>query len=210
MSHSGPPKIRANFSNPRVLIIDNYDSFVYNLYQRIGELTGTAATVVRNDRLTLADVADIKPTHIIISPGPGNPENPAYFGVCRDVILQFGKTIPLLGVCLGHQGIGAAFGARVIRAEQAMHGKTSPVFHDRSRTFQGLENPTVVMRYHSLVVDRKTLPPELVVHATTEDGTIMGLYHREYPIFGVQFHPESIGSRGGTLMLKNFLDSGAQ
>jgi anthranilate synthase/aminodeoxychorismate synthase-like glutamine amidotransferase len=207
MSMPPMPLRRASVESLRVVIIDNYDSFVYNLYQRIGELTGVASTVVRNDQVTVRQVAEMRPTHIIISPGPGNPQNPAYFGVCREVILELGKTIPLLGVCLGHQGIGAAFGGRVVRAPKVMHGKTSVVFHNRTHTFQGLDNPTVVMRYHSLILERDTLPPELVVNAATEDGIIMGFAHRHYPIYGVQFHPESIGSRCGPHMLQNFLES---
>lgn len=189
----------------RIVIIDNYDSFVYNLHQRFGELTGVASTVVRNDRTSVAEVAAMRPTHIVISPGPGNPHDRAYFGVCREIILELGASTPLLGVCLGHQGIGAVFGGKVVSAPVLMHGKTSAILHDGSGIFAGVASPTVVMRYHSLIVDRETLPPCLTVNATTEGGIIMGLVHREYPIHGVQFHPESIGSGTGTKMLKNFL-----
>lgn len=190
----------------RIVIIDNYDSYAYNLFQYLGELTGKAATVVRNDRTTLDEIAAMNPTHIVISPGPGNPEDPAYFGVCKDVILNLGKTVPLLGVCLGHQGIGHAFGGRVVRAPKVMHGKTSRVHHDEAGIFHDVPNPCVVMRYHSLIIDPATLPSALRVTAATEDGIIMGVAHREYPIVGVQFHPESIGTPTGMQMLRNFLD----
>ena len=192
----------------RVVIIDNYDSFVYNLYQRIGELTDVESVVVRNDRVTVAEVAALRPTHIIISPGPGNPEMPKYFGICPQVILELGVKTPLLGVCLGHQGIGAAFGGRVVRAPKVMHGKTSRVTHDGSTLFRGIENPMTVMRYHSLVIAPETLPESLVVNARTEDGVIMAVSHRQYPIFGVQFHPESIGSLSGPSLLRNFIEFG--
>ena len=189
-----------------ILIVDNYDSFVYNLYQFFGEL-GAAATVIRNDKITVEEVVDLRPSHIVISPGPGSPEDPSYFGICRELILEVGRTTPLLGVCLGHQGIGHAFGARVVRAPMAMHGKTSLIRHDASGIFKGLASPLTVMRYHSLVVDPETIPPCVRVTATTDDGVIMGMVHRELPIHGVQFHPESIGSQGGLQLLKNFLDA---
>jgi anthranilate synthase/aminodeoxychorismate synthase-like glutamine amidotransferase len=147
----------------------------------------------------------MEPTHLVISPGPGNPENPAYFGICREVILELGKDIPLLGVCLGHQGIAAAFGGRVVRAPKVMHGKTSPIVHDQTGVFRGVDSPTVAMRYHSLVVERATLPADLIVNAHTPDGLIMGFRHRAFPIHGVQFHPESIGSPSGLQVLANFL-----
>lgn len=190
----------------RVVIVDNYDSFVYNLYQRVGELTGVAAKVMRNDRVTLRDVEAEDPTHVIISPGPGSPEDPAYFGVCREVILTLGKRIPLLGVCLGHQGIGAAFGGRIVRAPQVMHGKTSVIRHDGTGVFRGMSDTLMVMRYHSLVVEPSSLPSSLRVNASTPDGIIMGVEHREYPIHGIQFHPESIGTPSGHELLSRFLD----
>ncbi len=190
----------------RVLIIDNYDSYAYNLYQRIGELTGIESHVVRNDRVELDECRAYRPTHIVISPGPGNPEDRAYFGVCSDVILELGKTIPLLGVCLGHQGIGAVFGARVVRAPKAIHGKTSIVDHDGTSVFDGLPRALTVMRYHSLVLSPETIPSCLRVTARTSDGIIMGVVHREYPIHGVQFHPESIGTPEGPALLGNFLE----
>jgi len=190
---------------PRIVLIDNYDSFVYNLYQALGELTGVDAKVVRNDRIRVEAIAAEQPTHLIISPGPGNPEDPAWFGICREVILTLGRTVPLLGVCLGHQGIGAAFGARVVRAPKVMHGKTSLIRHDGEGLFAGLESPLEVMRYHSLMIDPGTLPASLRVTATSEEGLIMGVAHKEHPIVGVQFHPESIGTRSGLQLLHNFL-----
>jgi anthranilate synthase/aminodeoxychorismate synthase-like glutamine amidotransferase len=189
----------------RVVILDNYDSFVYNLYQAIGELTGAAATVVRNDAVTLEQLIAAAPTHLIISPGPGTPEDPAYFGVCRAAILELGPRIPTLGVCLGHQGIAAALGGRIVRAPRVMHGKTSLIEHDREGLFAGLPSPLRVMRYHSLVVDPGSLPEALAVTSRTLDGVIMSIAHRKWPIFGVQFHPESIGTPEGKRLLGNFL-----
>lgn len=188
----------------KTVIIDNYDSFTYNLYQYLGELD-ERPLVFRNDRITAEEVKQLAPDRIIISPGPGNPENPAYFGVCRQVILELGRTIPLLGVCLGHQGIAAAFGGRVVRAPEVMHGKTSEVFHDSSSLFAGLPQPFQVMRYHSLVADQATFPDALVATAHTADGIIMGLRHRDLPIYGVQFHPESIGTPAGRRLIENFI-----
>jgi anthranilate synthase/aminodeoxychorismate synthase-like glutamine amidotransferase len=193
--------------NYRVVILDNYDSFVYNLYQAIGELTGVAARVVRNDAITIEELLAADPTHLIISPGPGTPEDPAYFGVCRAAILQLGPRIPTLGVCLGHQGIAAAFGGRVVRAPQVMHGKTSLVEHDGAGLFAGLPSPLRVMRYHSLVVDAQSLPDALIVTSRTQDGVCMSVAHREWPLVGVQFHPESIGTQDGKRLLGNFLRS---
>lgn len=189
----------------RVLILDNYDSFTHNLYQRIGELTGEPATVIRNDRITLEQVIALEPTHIIVSPGPGNPEDPQYFGVCRDVLRSMGRHTPILGVCLGHQGIGSTFGGRVIRAPEPMHGKARWVTHDGTGVFRGLASPMLVMRYHSLVVDPLQLPACLKVTAQSEDGLVMGLAHRDLPIQGVQFHPESIGTPEGSHLLRNFI-----
>ncbi|MBN1206358.1 MAG: aminodeoxychorismate/anthranilate synthase component II [Myxococcaceae bacterium] len=199
---------RSSEAPPRVVLIDNYDSFVYNLYQFLGELTGVEARVVRNDRTSVQAIASEQPTHIIISPGPGNPEDPTRFGVCREVILTLGRTVPLLGVCLGHQGIGSAFGGRVVRAPKVLHGKTSRIHHDGSGIFTRLESPLEVMRYHSLMIDPATLPAALRVTATTEEGLIMGVAHEEHPIVGVQFHPESIGTQGGLQLLRNFLEWG--
>ena len=189
----------------RVLLIDNYDSFTYNLAHGLAE-AGAEVVVHRHDAIDVAGAIALAPTHLVISPGPGSPHDPAYFGVCREVILELGKTTPLLGVCLGHQGIGAMFGGKVVRAPVVMHGKTSPTVHDGTGVFAGIASPAIVMRYHSLIVERETLPSCLRVNATTEDGLIMGLVHREHPIHGVQFHPESIGSGAGTRMLKNFLE----
>lgn len=190
--------------SPRVLILDNYDSFVYNLYQAVGELTGVAAKVVRNDAITLEELIAHDPSHLIISPGPGTPEDPDYFGVCRAAILEFGPRIPTLGVCLGHQGIATALGGRCIRAAQVMHGKTSLIEHHGVGLFAGLPSPLRVMRYHSLVIDPATLPHALAVTSRTTDGVIMSVAHREWPLFGVQFHPESIGTPQGKRLLGNF------
>jgi anthranilate synthase component 2 len=188
----------------KTIIIDNYDSFTFNLYQYIGELD-ERPLVFRNDAITVEELIKLRPDRIIISPGPGNPEDPAYFGVCRETINVLGKTIPLLGVCLGHQGIFSCFGGRVVRAKQVMHGKTSNIFHDNSEMFSGLPQPFEAMRYHSLVGDPATLPDCLEVTARTSDGLIMGLRHREFPIYGVQFHPESIGTSSGRRIIENFL-----
>lgn len=189
----------------RVVIIDNYDSYVYNLYQRIGELTGVVSSVFRNDRTTLEEIEACEPTHIVISPGPGSPDNETYFGVCARVLRELGPTIPTLGVCLGHQGIGVAFGAKIARAPKPMHGKTSLVRHTGSPLFAGLAAELEVMRYHSLVIDPTSVPESLRVTATTMDGIIMGIDHVTHPIFGVQFHPESIGTPCGVQILANFL-----
>jgi len=191
--------------SPRIVIIDNYDSYAWNLFQAFGELTGEAATVVRNDAIDLAGLAELSPTHIVLSPGPGNPEDDARFGVCRDAILVLGQRIPILGVCLGHQGIGAAFGGRVVRAPMPMHGKTSRVLHQGAPIFEGIDSPFEAMRYHSLVLQPQTVPSSLEVIATTEDGVIMAVAHRTWPIVGLQFHPESIGTGAGPRMLQNFL-----
>ncbi len=188
----------------KTVIIDNYDSFTYNLYQYLGELD-ERPIVFRNDAVTLEEVRKLNPERIVISPGPGNPEDPAYFGVCRQVILELGKTIPTLGVCLGHQGICSAFGGRIVRAPEVMHGKTSPISHDNSDLFIGLPEPFEAMRYHSLVAEPSSLPSCLKVTARSLDGIIMGVQHAEYPIYGVQFHPESIGTPGGRRLIENFI-----
>jgi len=189
----------------KVLIIDNYDSFVYNLAQCVGEL-GAEPLVYRNDQLTLKKALMLKPDKIIISPGPGTPSQPRYFGVCSQIIRHLSPKVPTLGVCLGHQGIIWTFGGRIVRAGRVMHGKTSPVWHDGRGVFKGVENPIQATRYHSLVAERASLPKCLAVTAVSlDDGEIMGVRHVEHPIEGVQFHPESILTRGKQ-MVKNFLD----
>jgi anthranilate synthase/aminodeoxychorismate synthase-like glutamine amidotransferase len=189
-----------------ILVIDNYDSFTYNLVQYLGEL-GTEPFVRRNNEITLGEIATLKPERIVISPGPGRPEQA---GITVDVIKTFGPTIPLLGVCLGHQAIGMAFGGSVVRATAPMHGKTSTISHDGRGVFAGIASPFIVGRYHSLVVQKAGLPTALEISAQTEDdGTIMALRHREYPIHGVQFHPESILTREGQHLLRNFLKVGS-
>lgn len=185
----------------RVLLIDNYDSFTYNLYQYLCEL-GADVEVVRNDQITVAEVAARHPDRIVISPGPCTP---AEAGISVDVIRQLGSQIPILGVCLGHQAIGAAYGGAVVRAPLVMHGKLSPIYHNGQGVFAGLPSPFLATRYHSLIVRREDLPDELEVTAWTEDGLIMGLRHRSQPVEGVQFHPESIMTEGGKQMLANFL-----
>jgi len=185
-----------------ILVIDNYDSFTYNLVQYLGEL-GAVMLVYRNDKITLDDIARMKPERILISPGPGEPRDA---GISETAVLKFGKTTPILGVCLGHQAIGEAFGGRVTQAKQLMHGKTSLIKHDGKGIFKGLGNPFEATRYHSLVVDRTTLPGVLTITAETEDGEIMGLRHAEYPVYGVQFHPESILTLEGMKLLRNFLE----
>ncbi len=189
----------------RVVIIDNYDSFSYNLFQALGELTGEEARVFRNDRVSLAEVEACQPTHVVLSPGPGNPEEPSRFGVSMEVIRTLGARVPVLGVCLGHQGIAAAFGGRVVRAPEVRHGKTSLIHHDGSALFEGMPQPFEAMRYHSLVAERASVPAELEVTAWTEDGVVMALAHRTWPVLSVQFHPESVGTHSGTRLLGNFL-----
>lgn len=184
-----------------ILIIDNYDSFTYNLVQYFGEL-GEEVKVVRNDKITLDEIAALAPQQIVISPGPGAP---ADAGISLDVIRTFGPTIPILGVCLGHQAIGQAYGAEIVRAPYLMHGKTSPVLHNGDPLFADLPSPFTATRYHSLVVQAEDLPDCLIVTARTEDGLIMAMRHQDYPVFGVQFHPESILTEGGKRMLQNFL-----
>jgi anthranilate synthase/aminodeoxychorismate synthase-like glutamine amidotransferase len=188
-------------SGPRVLVIDNYDSFVYNLVQYLGEL-GAEPLVYRHDALSLDGVRDLAADAILISPGPGRPEDA---GVSNQVIRGLAGVVPILGVCLGHQCIGEVFGGRVVRAEQVMHGKTSFVRHSGVGVLAGLPDPFEATRYHSLIVERESLPDVLEITAETEDGTIMGLRHREFPIEGVQFHPESILTVAGHDLLKNFL-----
>ncbi len=184
-----------------ILVIDNYDSFTYNLVQYLGELSAELE-VVRNDFWTWQQIEASKPKAIVISPGPGNPDDA---GVSIEVIRNLGDRIPILGVCLGHQSIGQAYGARIVRGREPVHGKTSEIHHQDRSLFKGLPRPFVATRYHSLIVERQTLPPELEVTAWTDDGVIMGLQHREHPVMGVQFHPESILTRQGMHMLANFL-----
>lgn len=185
-----------------ILVIDNYDSFTYNLVQYLGEL-GAETQVVRNDKLGTAEILQMAPDKIVISPGPCTPNEA---GVSLDVIRLLGGNIPVLGVCLGHQCIGQACGGKVIRAPKVMHGKTSEIYHTNDPLFADLPNPFTATRYHSLIVERESLPDCLEVIAETEDGTIMALRHRELPIWGVQFHPESILTSGGKTILKNFLE----
>jgi len=186
---------------PRVLVIDNYDSFVYNLVQYLGEL-GADPIVHRHDARSLDEIVEIDPDAILISPGPGTPDDA---GLSNDVIRTFAGKRPVLGVCLGHQCLGQVFGGRVVRAGQVMHGKTSVIRHDGRGVFAGLPNPFEATRYHSLVVDRDSVPPDLEISAETDDGTVMGLRHREYAVEGVQFHPESILTASGHDLLRNFL-----
>ncbi len=184
-----------------VLVIDNYDSFTYNLVQYFGEL-GASVEVVRNDALTLDELAALRPERLVISPGPCTP---AEAGVSVEAVLRFAGQIPILGVCLGHQSIAAAYGGQIVRAERLMHGKTSPIQHDGRGLFTGLPSPFTAVRYHSLLVDRATLPACLEISAETAEGEIMGLRHRDLPIEGVQFHPESIASEWGRELLGGWL-----
>ncbi len=185
-----------------VLIIDNFDSFTYNLYQYVGELGRNV--VVKRNTATLEEIKDISPQKIIISPGPGTPEDS---GISVEAVRRFGSNVPILGVCLGHQAIGAAYGGRIVRAEELLHGKTSLIEHDGRGVFKDIRNPFIATRYHSLVLDTASLPQDLEVTAKTEDrGTIMGVRHKEYPVYGVQFHPESILTAEGKKIVKNFLE----
>jgi anthranilate synthase/aminodeoxychorismate synthase-like glutamine amidotransferase len=186
----------------RVLVIDNYDSFTYNLVQYLGEL-GVEPVVHRHDALTVDQIVALDPAGVVISPGPGTPDDA---GLSMDVIRTFAGERPVLGVCLGHQCIAQVFGARIVRAPQVMHGKTSVIRHDGRGVFTNLPDPLEATRYHSLVVDRASVPAELEITAETDDGTIMGLRHREHPVEGVQFHPESILTVSGHDLLRNFLD----
>lgn len=185
-----------------ILVIDNYDSFVYNLVQYLGEM-GETLKVFRNDKLSLSDIDELAPEKIIISPGPGRPEDA---GISCSLIREFAGKIPMLGVCLGHQCIGYAFGGEVVRAERIMHGKTSLVYHNQRDLFEGIANPFEATRYHSLIVKADTLPGRLEVIAHTDRKEIMGIKHTDYPIWGVQFHPESILTKEGKKLLKNFLE----
>ena len=185
-----------------LFMLDNYDSFTYNLVQYFGEL-GQEVVVRRNDQVTLEEIEALNPSHLCVSPGP---KAPADAGLSVALIQHFAGKLPILGVCLGHQAIGHAFGARIIRAQQIMHGKVSPITHQGTDVFSNLPSPFNVTRYHSLAIERDSLPDCLEVTAQTEDGEIMGVRHRELPIYGVQFHPESVLSEHGHALLKNFLD----
>ena len=191
-----------------ILVIDNYDSFTYNIVQYLGELgaelpVASEVQVYRNDQITLAQIRQLDPEAIVISPGPGYPDQA---GISLEVIAELGKAVPILGICLGHQSIGQAFGGKITAAAELMHGKTSPIHHTGVGVFAGLESPLTATRYHSLVVDRATCPADLEITAWVEDGTIMGLRHRNYPqLQGVQFHPESVLTQTGKQLLRNFL-----
>lgn len=189
-----------------ILLIDNYDSFVWNLARYVAEL-GEAPTVHRNDALSLEAIAALAPSHIIISPGPCSP---AEAGISVEVVRQLGPRVPILGVCLGHQAIGAAYGGEIVRARRPMHGKTSHIFHQSASIFTGLPSPLVATRYHSLVIAPESCPPALDVTATTDDGEIMAVQHREWPVTGVQFHPESVLTEYGYRMLDWFLTGGTR
>ena len=185
-----------------ILLIDNYDSFTYNLVQYLGEL-GATCEVYRNNQIDLAAIQQKRPQHLVISPGPGTPEEA---GISQEAIQRTGGQFPILGVCLGHQCIGSVFGGRIIRAERLMHGKSSLIYHDGKTVYRDLPNPFRAIRYHSLLIERKTLPDCLDISAETEEQEIMGVRHKKFAIEGVQFHPESIMTEGGKILLKNFLD----
>ncbi|MEL3974574.1 aminodeoxychorismate/anthranilate synthase component II [Rossellomorea oryzaecorticis] len=186
-----------------ILLIDNYDSFTYNLYQYIKEL-GEEVLIKRNDKITVQEIHELKPSGIVLSPGPGTPEKA---GICIEIIQNLHTNVPILGVCLGHQSIAAAFGASIVIADHIMHGKTSLIRHNGEGLFQYLSQPLGVMRYHSLIIEKETLPPQFEIAALSmDDKEIMAIKHVRYPVFGVQFHPESIGTDTGKKMLKNFLD----
>ena len=184
-----------------ILLLDNYDSFTYNLAQYLGEL-GCTLEVHRNDKISVEQIVRLKPEKIVISPGPCTPQEA---GISVELVEELAEKFPILGVCLGHQAIGAAFGAKIIRAPRLFHGKTSEIEHDGKGIFESLPNPFTATRYHSLIVDRKSLPHELEVSAETKDGVIMGLRHRRYQVDGVQFHPESVLTESGKHLLRNFL-----
>jgi anthranilate synthase component II len=191
----------------KVLVIDNYDSFVYNLVQYIGE-QGPETLVYRNDQITLQKAAKLKPDRIVISPGPGNPEDDHFFGVCKAILQTLSPTIPTLGVCLGHQGIIHTYGGKVVHAKKLMHGKTCSISHNGADLFQDVRNPLNATRYHSLAGERSSIPDCLEITAEAiDDHEIMGIKHKKYPIYGVQFHPESILCEEGKLIIKNFLEA---
>lgn len=184
-----------------ILLIDNYDSFTYNLYQYIG-IFNSDIKVVRNDKITIDEITAMDPERIVLSPGPKNPKEA---GICMDVVREFTGKKPILGICLGHQSIGAAFGAEIVHAKELMHGKQSLITQDGRGIFEGIPSPVHVARYHSLAVDEKTLPDVFEILARTEDGEIMAMQHKEYPLIGIQFHPESIYTDHGKKMIENFL-----
>ncbi len=184
-----------------ILLLDNYDSFTYNLAQYLGEL-GCDVEVHRNDKISVEEIARRKPEKIVISPGPCTPQEA---GICVELVRRLAGKFPILGVCLGHQAIGVAFGGKIIRAPKLFHGKTSEIHHDRKGVFQKLPNPFTATRYHSLIVERKSLPRQLAITAETSDGIIMGFRHRRFPVEGVQFHPESVLTQSGKQLLRNFL-----
>jgi anthranilate synthase component 2 len=191
----------------KVLVIDNYDSFVYNLVQYVGE-QGAETTVFRNDKMTLLEAAKMKPDRIVISPGPGNPEDEKYFGVCTAILQKLSPSIPTLGVCLGHQGIIHAYGGKIVQARKLMHGKTCTIKHNQQGIFNGVRNPFSATRYHSLAGERESIPSCLEITAeATDDGEIMGIRHKKFPIYGVQFHPESILCEDGKMIVRNFLEA---
>ena len=185
-----------------ILVIDNYDSFTYNLVQYLGEL-GAEMRVFRNDEITVEQAVALNPEKVLVSPGPCTPKEA---GISRDIIREFGPRLPLFGVCLGHQSIGEVYGGNVVRAERLMHGKTSPMIHEGKSVFKGLPSPFDATRYHSLIVERESLPDCLEITAWTAEGEIMGMQHKEHPVHGVQFHPESILTVDGKKLLQNFLD----
>jgi len=187
--------------NIMILIIDNYDSFTYNLYQYIGEINPDI-TVYRNDKITIEEIRKLKPSHIVISPGPGQPKDA---GITEVLIKELYKEVPILGVCLGHQAIGEVFRGKIVHADELVHGKASKIKLEECELFKGLPKTIKAGRYHSLVVDSKTIPKDFIITAQTEDGCIMGIKHREYPVFGIQFHPESILTENGMEILRNFL-----
>ena len=192
----------------KTLIIDNYDSFVYNLVQYVGELDG-GPIVYRNDQLSLNHARTLQPDRILISPGPGTPVDPRYFGTCSQILQQMSPTIPTLGVCMGCQGIVHVFGGRIVRATRLMHGKTSMIRHDGQSLFKGVRNPLRATRYHSLIAEKQSLPSCLEITAeAVEDQEVMGVRHSRYPIEGLQFHPESFLTEDGLTMIKNFLEAG--
>jgi anthranilate synthase component 2 len=192
-----------------IVVIDNYDSFTYNLVQYLGELgikmpVAAEIKVYRNDQITVEEIRDLKPAGVVISPGPGRPEDA---GISQKLIEELGANLPILGVCLGHQSIGQVFGGKIISAPELMHGKTSAIYHNGEGVFRGLDSPFTATRYHSLVIDRENFPEVLEITSWVEDGTIMGVRHRDYPLLeGVQFHPESILTDSGKILLQNFLE----
>lgn len=186
-----------------ILLIDNYDSFTYNLYQLVGKYSNEIH-VARNDKISIEEVKKLNPTHIIISPGPGNPKNTKDFGICEEIIREF-KNTPILGVCLGHQGIYTTYGGD-IKKSKPVHGKKDTVYHSSSKIFKDIPNEFEIIRYHSLICDEKTLPKNMKITSQSEDKIIMSIEHEQYPTYGIQFHPESIGSQYGNTVIKNFLD----